>query len=66
MELFSVGIVLVLFVGGLAGGAPGCNEELLLLGVPGSNESLFISGDAAMWFGGKRSLAGLRVLSSLA
>jgi hypothetical protein len=41
------GVVLLLFGGGLAGGAPGCNEELLLLDVPGSNESLLIPGDVS-------------------
>jgi hypothetical protein len=31
----------------LAGGAPGCNEELLLLDVPGSDKLLHISGDVS-------------------
>ena len=41
-----VGVVLVLIgEGGLAGGGPGCNEELLLFDVRGSGESSFIPGD---------------------
>jgi len=64
LELFLVGVDLVLFgEGGLAGGAPGCDEELLLLGVLGSNESLFIPRDVATWFGEGRSPVVLRVLS---
>jgi hypothetical protein len=38
------GVVLDLFGGGLAGGVPGCNEELLLLDVLGRDESLVIPG----------------------
>jgi hypothetical protein len=61
-----VGVDIILLGGGLAGGAPGCDEELLLLGVPGSNELLFIPRDVATWFGEGRSLVVLRVLSLLA
>jgi hypothetical protein len=42
-----VGVVLVLIGEGLAGGAPGCNEELLLLDVLGRDESLLIPGDVS-------------------
>lgn len=47
LELFLVGVVMVLIGGGLAGGAPGGNEEILWLGVPGSIESLFTPGDVS-------------------
>jgi len=48
LEFFLVGVVLVLFgEGGLAGGAPGSNEEVLLLDLRGSDVSLLTPGDVS-------------------